>query len=93
MERKQINRMLFKENACIGLISTVLGLAIGICVSYIIYLMSIDTRWYSFEVPWTSIIISTLIAILMIILSTRYLKKRVFSDNLISILKSEWRGK
>ena len=72
-----------------GILALILGIAIGILASYIVYLVSIDYLWYSFEIPWTPILISVLAILLVTIISTIYLKKKIFVDDLMDILKRE----
>ena len=89
MEEKQINKMLFIENAICGLLAIILGIAIGIAISYIIYYINIDFTWYAFEIPWLSIVFSIIGIVLVILISTIYLKKKIFTNNLIEVLKEE----
>lgn len=89
MEEKQINKMLFIENAICGLLAIILGIAIGIAISYIIYYINIDFTWYAFEIPWLSIVFSIIGIVLVILISTIYLKKKIFINNLIEVLKEE----
>ena len=89
MEEKQINKMLFIENAICGLLAIILGIAIGIAISYIIYYINIDFTWYAFEIPWLSIVFSIIGIVLVILISTIYLKKKIFTNNLIGVLKEE----
>ena len=72
-----------------GILALILGIAIGIIASYIVYLVSIDYLWYSFEIPWMPITISILAILLVTIISTIYLKKKIFVDDLMDILKRE----
>lgn len=72
-----------------GILALILGITIGIIVSYIVYLVSIDYLWYSFEIPWIPILISILAILLVTIISTIYLKKKIFVDDLMDILKRE----
>lgn len=89
MEEKQINKMILLENMLCGLISLVLGILFGIFISYLIYFLTVNYRWYAFEMPWNSLVISLILIVLIIIFFTFYLKKRLFSGNLIEILKRE----
>ena len=89
MEEKQINKMLFIENVICGLLAVILGITIGLAVSYIMYFINIDYTWYGFETPWLSILFSVIGIILVTLISTAYLKKKIFSNNLIKILKEE----
>ena len=89
MEEKQINKMLFIENAICGVLALILGIAFGLFASYIVYFMSIDYSWYSFEIPWLSLIISAIGIILVTVIATMYLKKKIFADNLVEVLKRE----
>lgn len=70
-------------------IGELIARAIGIIASYIVYLVSIDYLWYSFEIPWMPITISILAILLVTIISTIYLKKKIFVDDLMDILKRE----
>ena len=89
MEEKQINKMLFIENTITGLLAFILGSIIGILASYLIYFNTIDYLWYSFEIPWSAIGFSAIGIALIIILSTIYLKKKLFTYNYIEIIKNE----
>lgn len=89
MEEKQINKMLLIENMVCGILALVLGIAIGLLSSYIVYLICIDYTWYRLEIPWISIAISVIGIIIVTAISTIYLKKKIFADNLIEVLKQE----
>ena len=89
MEKKQINKMLLIENAICGVLALALGIVIGLSVSYMVYLTRIDYNWYSFEIPWLSIVISIVGIVIVTFISTIYLKKKIFSENLIEVLKQE----
>lgn len=89
MEKKQINKMLLYENAITGVLALILGGAIGLLASYIIYVTTMDYWWYAFEIPYVSLIICTIGITAIIFGATAYLKKKIFSDNLIDVLKRE----
>ena len=48
-----------------------------------------DYWWYAFEIPYVSLIICTMGITAIIFGATAYLKKKIFSDNLIDVLKRE----
>lgn len=89
MEQKQVNKMLFVENAISGLLSLLLGITIGLSVSYLIYRNNIEYIIYNFEIPWLAIIISVIGIIFLITIATVYLKKKLFSVDLIETLRKE----
>ena len=89
MEQKQINKMLFIENAISGLLSLLLGITIGISISYLIYRNNIEYIIYNFEIPWLAIIISAIGITLVITIATIYLKKKLFATDLIETLRKE----
>ena len=89
MEQKQINKMLWKENILCGLLALVLGIAFGLLASYIVYLTNVDYLWYPFEIPWGALIISGIGIIGVMLLATIYLKKKIFTDNLMETLRKE----
>lgn len=89
MEQKQINKMLFIENAISGLLSLLLGITIGLSISYLIYRNNIEYIVYNFEVPWLSIIISAIGITFVITIATIYLKKKLFATDLIETLRKE----
>ena len=89
MEQKQINKMLFIENAICGILSLLLGITIGLAISYIIYRNNINYIIYNFQIPWVAIIISIIAIVIITILATIYLKSKIASENLIDILKKE----
>ncbi len=89
MEQKQINKMLLIENAICGILSLILGSTIGLSVSYLIYRGSDDYIIYSFQVPWGALLISAIAIIIITLVATIYLKKKIFTNNLIETLKKE----
>lgn len=89
MEQKQINKMLFIENAISGLLSLLLGITIGLSISYLIYRNNIEYIIYNFEFPWFAIIISAIGITLVITIATIYLKKKLFATDLIETLRKE----
>lgn len=89
MERKQINRMLLMENMICGILSLILGITFGLAVSYLLYFTNIDYWLYAFEVPWGGIIVSVIGIILVMTIATLYLKKKIFEDDLMEVLKRE----
>lgn len=89
MEEKQINKMIFYENILCGFISLILGVLLGTFISYLIYFLTVNYRWYSFVMPWNSLIISLALIVIITIFFSFYLKKRLFSGNLVEILKRE----
>lgn len=89
MEEKQINKMIFLENAICCVLALILGIAIGALASYVLYFLNIDFTWYAFKIPWTSVIVSILGITLVTIISTIYLKKKIFVDDLMEVLRKE----
>ena len=89
MEEKQINKMIFLENAICCVLALILGIAIGALASYVLYFLNIDFTWYAFKIPWTSVIVSILGITLVTIISTIYLKKKIFLDDLMEVLRKE----
>lgn len=89
MERRQINKMLLIENLICGMLSLLLGITFGLAVSYWIYFTNIDYWWYAFEVPWSGIIISIVGMCVVMLIATLYLKKKIFEDDLMEVLKRE----
>ena len=89
MEQKQINKMLFIENAISGVLSLLLGITIGLSISYLIYRNNIEYIIYNFEIPWLAIIISAIGITLVITIATIYLKKKLFATDLIETLRKE----
>ena len=87
MEEKQINKMIFLENAICCVLALILGIAIGLLTSYVLYFLNIDFTWYAFEIPWVSVIVSTLGIAIVTIISTIYLKKKIFVDDLMEVLR------
>ena len=89
MEEKQINKMIFLENAICCVLALILGIAIGLLTSYVLYFLNIDFTWYAFEIPWVSVIVSTLGIAIIAIMSTLYLKKKIFVNDLMEVLRKE----
>ena len=89
MERKQINKMLLLEVFICIIVALIIGISLGLLISYMIYLYSIDYIWYSFKIPWITIFIACISSICIILLSTLYFRKKLLIQDLSSILKKE----
>lgn len=89
MQQKQITKMIFIENLICGLLALILGITVGISISYIIYYKSIDALIYTFSVPWEGVIISIIGIVLVSIISTLQIKNKIFSNDLVETLKRE----
>lgn len=89
MSTKEFNRMIRLESILYGSKSLIIGLPIGILLSYLIY-NSLDVAIaLHFKLPLLAIIISIVFVFLVVFITMKYSLKKVNKQNIIETIRSE----
>ncbi len=89
MSNKQINKMLYFECVFYGLDAIVYGTLISLVILYIMYLAMIDTKLYLFSIPFANILISVMVVYIVIFISMKIAKRKIYKGNIIDEIKEE----
>lgn len=89
MSNRQLNKMLFLEGIFYGLDGIIYGILISIVILYVMYVRIIDTKLYTFNVPWKYIGISVLVTYLEIFLAMYNSKRKIKNNNIIDEIRDE----
>ena len=89
MTKREFNRMIFLESFLYSVKSLLIGLPIGIGLSYLIYLGLKQSLVFTYVLPYKGIIISTLVVFILIFLLNSYSSKKANSGNIIETIRNE----
>lgn len=86
MTKKEFNKMIRLESIFIGCKSLIIGIPIGVIISYLIY-RAFNEVTYTF--PITSILISIITVFVLIILIMKYMVNKINKQNTIETIRNE----
>ena len=89
MTNKEFKRMIHYESFIYGLKALILGLPVGIALSYLIYTVTADVYTTSYELPMTPILISIIFVFAIIFMTMRYSVKKTKNQNIIETIRKE----
>ena len=89
MTSKEFNKMIFLESFFYGLKSLLIGIPLGIILSYLIYLAIIGEMQFKFVLPYKGIIISILLVFILIYSIMKYSIKKINKRNIIETIRNE----
>lgn len=89
MTKKEFNKMIFLESFLYSVKSLLIGLPIGIGLSYLIYLGLKQSLVFTYVPPYKGIIISILVVFILIFLLNSYSSKKANSGNIIETIRNE----
>lgn len=89
MTSKEFNKMIFLESFFYGLKSLLIGIPLGIMLSYLIYLAIIGKMQFKFVLPYKGIIISILLVFILIYSIMKYSIKKINKRNIIETIRNE----
>lgn len=90
MTKKEFNRMIRLESFFYGMKSLLIGLPIGIFLSYLIFkALTSGTLVIKYELPWGGIIISVLAVFILIFFIMRYSINKINKQNVIETIRNE----
>ncbi len=90
MTKKEFNRMIRLESFFYGMKSLLIGLPIGIFLSYLIFkALTSGTLVIKYQLPWGGIIISVLAVFILIFFIMRYSINKINKQNIIETIRNE----
>lgn len=89
LTQKGLRKMIVLEGLLYGIIGAIYGSVIGTSLSYLIYKGLSGIKTFSFSIPWTSIIISVVCAVLLGYIAVLSPLRRINRDNLIETIREE----
>ncbi len=89
MTKKEFNKMIRLESILMGIKSLVIGIPIGLAISYLIYLALLNTEGISFQAPILPIIISIIVVYLLISILMKYSLNKINKQNTIETIRNE----
>ena len=90
MTKKEFNRMIRLESFFYGMKSLLIGLPIGIFLSYLIFkALTSGTLVIKYQLPWGGIIISVLAVLILIFFIMRYSINKINKQNVIETIRNE----
>ena len=90
MTTPEFNRMVRLESIFYGTKSLLIGIPIGIVLSYLIYYyLAKSDLIMRFEIPWGSILITTIVVFILIFVIMKYSLKKISRQNVIETIRNE----
>ena len=90
MTRKEFNRLVNLESVFYSIKSLLIGIPLGILLSYLIYTaFNQGNTTFTFEIPWEGIIISILAVFVLVFIIMNYSLKKVNKQNIIESIRNE----
>ena len=89
MSQKSVKKMVALESIYYGLMATIYGGIIGTGLSYLLYRIVMRIRGFDWMIPWNSIFISSIGAIVVALISAYIPLKRINNGNIIDKIKME----
>lgn len=89
MTSKEFNRMIFLESFFYIFKSLLIGIPIGVLLSYLIFRGFINQVLFSYKVPFKGIIVSIAIVCLLIVWLNNYSSKKANKGNVIETIRNE----
>ena len=89
MTSKEFNRMIFLESFFYIFKSLLIGIPIGVLLSYLIFRGFINQVLFSYKVPFKGIIVSIVIVCLLIVWLNNYSSKKANKGNVIETIRNE----
>ena len=89
MTNKEFKRMIHYESFIYGLKALILGLPVGVTLSYLIYTVTADVYTTSYKLPMIPIFISIIFVFAIIFMTMRYSVKKTKNQNIIETIRKE----
>lgn len=89
MTSKEFNRMIFLESFFYIFKSLLIGIPIGVLLSYLIFKGFINQVLFSYKVPFKGIIVSIAVVCLLIVWLNNYSSKKANKGNVIETIRNE----
>lgn len=89
MTSKEFNRMIRLESILYGLKSLIIGIPIGVGISYAIYKTIAQDTDFGFIIPWQAIIISFAFVFIIVGLTMKYSLNKINKQNIVETIRND----
>lgn len=89
MAEKQIKKMIVLESVYYAIIASFYGILMGMPLSYILYRLMSELRAYEWNIPWSSIVMAFIGAVLMVIIASMISLRKMNKINIMDSIRSE----
>ncbi len=89
MAEKQIKKMIVLESVYYAIIASSYGILMGMPLSYILYRLMSELRAYEWNIPWSSIVMAFIGAILMVIIASMISLRKMNKINIMDSIRAE----
>jgi putative ABC transport system permease protein len=89
MTPEGMNKMLNLESLLYGLKSLLIGVPVGLALSYLLYLAMSGTAEFAFELQWSAIAISVAAVMLLTFGTMRYGRKKLGKISIVEAIRNE----
>lgn len=89
MTKKEFSSMIRLESIFIGIKALIIGIPLGIAISYGIYRAMIETNIGAFQIPILAIVISIIVVYLLITILMKYSMNKINKQNIIETIRNE----
>lgn len=89
MTKKEFHHMIQLESIFIGVKSLVIGIFLGLGLSYILHQRIVEGLDFPYQIPWIAIILSILFVTLLITVIMNYSIRKIRKQNIIETIREE----
>ena len=89
MTGKEFNNMIRLESIFYGLKSLIIGLPIGLLLSYALYKAFGTSMEITYQIPWTSIGIAVLFVFIIVFITMKYSLNKINKQNIIETIRND----
>jgi putative ABC transport system permease protein len=89
MAEKQIKKMIVLESVYYAIIASIYGILMGMPLSYILYRLMSELRAYEWNIPWSSIVMAFIGAVLMVIIASMISLRKMNRINIMDSIRAE----
>ncbi len=89
MTKKEFNRMIKLESLFMGLKALIIGIPIGLILSYIIYHFLVGESGLPYKLPLLAIIISIIVVFILIFIIMKYSINKINKQNIIETIRND----
>lgn len=89
MTRKEFNSMIRLESIFYGLKSLIIGLPIGLGLSYLLYKSFNVSMEMQYSIPWIPIGISVLFVFIIVFITMKYSLNKINKQNIVETIRND----
>lgn len=89
MTRKELNRMVRLESVFYTVKSLLIGLPLGVLISWLFFMGLENSIEFAYQVPWLACVIATIAVMILIFCIMKYSVRQVEKQNIIETLREE----